>query len=133
MNIAYPTFIWDILLFHFNALGANIPNYNELSSAKKENLIALVPGSHRISEIKQMMPTYINFMKDFYAEYLKATFVIPAASEKIKTMIIAMIGNHKLPVSVRLGKMKESLLSSKVSVVTSGTATLESVLYGAYQ
>ena len=71
-------------------------------------------------------------MKDFYAEHSKATFVIPAASKKIKTMIVAMIGNHKLPVSVRLGKMKESLLSSKVSVVTSGTATLESVLYGAW-
>lgn len=110
---------------------ANIPEYSELSSSKKDNLIALVPGS-RISEIKQMMPTYINFMKDFYAEHSKATFVIPAASKKIKTMIVAMIGNHKLPVSVRLGKMKESLLSSKVSVVTSGTATLESVLYGAW-
>ena len=110
---------------------ANVPEYSELSSSKKENLIALVPGS-RISEIKQMMPTYINFMKDFYAEHSKATFVIPAASEKIKTMIIAMIENHKLPVSVRLGKMKELLLSSKVSVVTSGTATLESVLYGAW-
>ena len=36
---------------------ANVPEYSELSSSKKENLIALVPGS-RISEIKKILILY---------------------------------------------------------------------------
>ena len=51
----------------------NVPEYSELSSSKKENLIALVPGS-RTSEIKQMMPTYINFMKRLLCRAFKSNF-----------------------------------------------------------
>ena len=100
---------------------------------KKHNLetnkkyISVIPGS-RESEIKYMLPTYIEFIKDHSLENKDYIYLVPAADRKLMQSIKKSFDGLKLPVVIKENAMREFLSISELSIVTSGTATLESAI-----
>ena len=103
-----------------------IKEYN-LNPSKK--YISILPGS-RASEIKNLLPTYIEFIKLHSEKYRDYEYLIPASDQESFNMIEENISKD-LPVKLNKNCAKDFLSISDFSVVTSGTATLESAVLGA--
>jgi lipid-A-disaccharide synthase len=91
--------------------------------------IALLPGS-RDSELKHMLPIMIDFAKLLAKTYAEAHFLIPAASSDHRDLISKLFSEAGINFTCSLKSMQEFLIKSPISVVTSGTATLEAACYG---
>jgi len=100
---------------------------------KKYNLqedkkyISVIPGS-RESEIKYMLPTYIEFIKEHSQKNKDYIYLIPAADKRLLDSINKLLNKLKLPVVIKQDAMQEFLSISELSIVTSGTASLESAI-----
>ena len=100
---------------------------------KKHNLdpnkkyISIVPGS-RESEIKYMLTTYIEFIKDHSQENKDYIYLLPAADGKLMMSITKSFDGLNLPIVIKENAMQEFLSISELSIVTSGTASLESAI-----
>lgn len=86
-------------------------------------IVAILPGSRK-QEIEKMLPVMINASKQFTG----FQFVIAGAPAIEESFYKNIIGNS----SVKLisGKTYQILLHAKAAMVTSGTATLETALFG---
>lgn len=89
-------------------------------------VIAVLPGS-RSQEIKKKLPVMLSMVKHF-PEYQFVTAQAPGQDAKIYTDII---GNRN--VLLIKDKTYDLLRQSKAAMVTSGTATLETALFGVPQ
>jgi len=89
----------------------------------KENIIALLPGS-RSQEIKLKLPIMLKMVERF-PQY---QFVIAQAPGQEAGFYKSIIGN--LNVRLMQGKTYDILKEAKAALVTSGTATLETALFG---
>ena len=102
---------------------------------KKYNLnplkkyISILPGS-RISEIENLLPTYIEFINLHSNKNEDYEYLIPASDQKIFETIDNLVPKS-LPVKISIDSAKDFLSISDRSVVTSGTATLEAAILGA--
>ena len=102
---------------------------------KKYNLdpqkkyISILPGS-RISEIKNLLPTYIEFIHLHSNKNKDYVYLIPASDQKIFETIDNLFPKS-LPVKISIDSAKDFLSISDRSIVTSGTATLEAAILGA--
>ncbi len=103
-----------------------IKEYN-LNPSKK--FVSILPGS-RSSEIKNLLPTYIEFIKLHSKKYPDYEYLIPASDDQSFNMIKENIPKD-LPIILNKNCAKDFLSISYFSVVTSGTATLESAVLGA--
>jgi lipid-A-disaccharide synthase len=103
-----------------------IKEYN-LNPSKK--YVSILPGS-RASEIKNLLPTYIEFIKLHSNKYPDYEYLIPASDQKSFNMIKENISKN-LPIKLNKNCATDFLSISDFSVVTSGTATLESAVLGA--
>ena len=92
--------------------------------------ISILPGS-RESEIKKMLPIYIDFIKKHNQESNNFTYLIPAADKDLKNLIDSYLHESNLPIVVECNCSREFLSISEYSVVTSGTASLEAAVLGA--
>jgi len=95
----------------------------------QDQYIALLPGS-RDSELKHMLPIMIDFAKLLTKTYSGAHFLIPAASSDHRDLISKISNEAAINFTCSLDSMQEFLIKSPISVVTSGTATLEAACYG---
>lgn len=95
---------------------------------KDKKYISILPGSRR-SELKNMLPTFINFMQIHSKKYPDYNYLIPAADSQSKEFIEDSIPDD-IPFSIGVNCSKEFLSISDFSVVTSGTATLEAAVLG---
>ena len=93
-------------------------------SNKIENSIALLPGS-RNSEISQVGNLMVRAAKELKKENPEYVFFMPLASENHLSLIQEEIDDF---IEVTYGNSQEVLKKSKLAIITSGTATLESVL-----
>ena len=115
---------------------SKIMNADVLDVKSKFNLrndtrfISILPGS-RESEIKKMLPTYIEFIKKHNQESNNFTYLIPAADRDLKNLIDSYLQESNLPIVVESNCSREFLSISEYSVVTSGTASLEAAVLGA--
>ncbi len=89
-------------------------------------IIALLPGS-RVQEIKKKLPVMLSVVKHFPQH----VFIVAQAPGQEKSFYQSMIKD--LPVDVVQGKTYELLKQSSAALVTSGTATLETALFGVPQ
>ena len=105
----------------------SVINEYKLNSSKK--FISILPGS-RSSEIKNLLPTYIEFIKLHSKENHDYEYLIPASDDQSFDFIKENISEN-LPIVLDKNCAKEFLSISDFSVVTSGTATLESAVLGA--
>lgn len=85
--------------------------------------VALLPGS-RTQEITRMLPVMLDAAKHFPNE----RFVVAAAPSVPEAFYRQLIGDAR--VELVTGKTYDLLRQAKAAVVTSGTATLETALFG---
>ena len=103
--------------------------FKKYSLDHRKDYISILPGS-RISEIKNLLPTYIEFIKTHYPNNPEFRYLIPAANKSIFEFIKKFIPNS-LPIKTSIDSAQDFLSISKYSLVTSGTATLEAAILGA--
>ena len=94
-----------------------------------KNFISILPGS-RASEISQLMPVYIAAAKKLLNQDPNAYFLIPAANKKLASIIESIKGINVIPYKLSLNSAQDFLSISPISIITSGTATLEAAVLG---
>lgn len=97
------------------------------SPLNDKNIIALLPGS-RAQEVAKKLPVMLEASK-FFPEY---KFIVAKASSLDDSFYEQYISGYKNVRSIR-HKTYSLLLNSKAALVTSGTATLETALFGVPQ
>src|SRR5690349_8879572 len=98
-----------------------------LSPLNENNIIALLPGS-REQEVLKKLPVMLEVSKSF-PDY---RFVVAKAPSLNDAFYSKMLEQYKNVRSIR-NKTYQLLLQSKAALVTSGTATLETALFGVPQ
>ena len=96
----------------------------------QDQFVSILPGSRK-SEIRDLLPTYIDFIKIHSKENENYKYLIPASDQEILELIASYIPSS-LPIRVETESAKYFLSISKFSIVTSGTATLESAILGVF-
>ena len=91
--------------------------------------ISILPGS-RVSEIENLLPTYIEFINLHLNKNQDYIYLIPASDHRIFETIDNLVPKS-LPVKISTDSAKDFLSISNYSIVTSGTATLEAAILGA--
>lgn len=95
-----------------------------------KEIIACVPGSRK-QEIRKMLPVMLEAAKDFFECY---QFLIPVVNHiDIKYYESAIPKNYCEHVKLIKGAYYDILSHARAAMVTSGTATLETALFGVPQ
>tara|TARA_E500000081_G_scaffold155153_1_gene194704 strand:- start:5691 stop:6815 length:1125 start_codon:yes stop_codon:yes gene_type:complete len=94
-----------------------------------KDFISILPGS-RASEISQLMPVYVAAAKKLYSLNSNRYFLIPAANTKLAEMIQSTKGINEIPHQLSIDSAQDYLALSSISIVTSGTASLEAAVLG---
>jgi len=94
-----------------------------------KDFVSILPGS-RASEISQLSPVYIESAKKLFELNPNIYFLIPAANKKLAEMIRSLKGINRLPHSLSIDSAHDFLSLSSISIVTSGTASLEAAVLG---
>ncbi len=89
--------------------------------------VALLPGS-RTQEIKRIAPVMAGVAKELLALHPDLRFLTPCINEARAAQVREILGN--LPVEVKVGGMYDVLARARCALVASGTATLETALFG---
>ncbi len=115
----------------FSSLQANDRNQiiakHQLSNSK--NYISILPGSRK-SEISCMMPIFLKAAKKITSIDSNSTFLIPAANKELAQMIRSFNGLNEIDYKLAINTANDFLSVSKISIVTSGTASLEAAVLG---
>jgi lipid-A-disaccharide synthase len=90
-------------------------------------VLAVLPGS-RSGEIAGLMPVYVQTMQRLHARHPELRFLIPAANTDRQGQIEAALESVELPVTVVLGRGRETMAVADAVLLASGTATLEAML-----
>lgn len=91
------------------------------------DVVGLLPGS-RAQEIERLMPPMIALARALAKERPDLRFVTPCTNEARAQQIRKLAGDF--PVGIIPGGMHEVLASARFCFVASGTATLETALFG---
>ena len=94
-----------------------------------KEFIGILPGS-RESEISQLMPVYIEAAKKLFQINPNSYFLIPAANKKLAEIIKLTKGIEDIPFKLSIDSAQDFLSLSSISIVTSGTASLEAAVLG---
>lgn len=101
----------------------------QANTQAREHTIALLPGSRR-AEVSSLLPIMLDAARRIHTRYPGTQFILPFASEQLKNQYTAMIEQSALPIEVSLQQSGEALVRAKLSIVASGTAALEAMIYG---
>tara|TARA_B110000008_G_C16931172_1_gene548720 strand:- start:403 stop:1524 length:1122 start_codon:yes stop_codon:yes gene_type:complete len=96
---------------------------------RSKDFICILPGSRK-SEILHMMPIFIQAAERIFENNGNAFFLIPAANTELKALIQNSLEQTKLNYQLTSSAAKDYLSISKISIVTSGTASLEAAVLG---
>lgn len=91
--------------------------------------IALLPGS-REQEIARLMPVMLQLASDIRTRYPDTRFVTPCVNEERRAQIAVHAEAGNFPLETLVGKSHEVLRQARFALVASGTATLETALFG---
>lgn len=109
-------------------LADQIAQYQKTHEHPTEELvIGLLPGS-REQEIRRIGPVMAEVGEGIRQEYPDAKFMIPCVSEVRAQQLRPLFS--KLPVDIRIGGMYDVLSRVHCCLVASGTATVETTLFG---
>ena len=122
----YKRFDFDVDFVGHPLLDA-VSNYasitNELSIESAKPIIALLPGSRK-QEIATMLPLMLSMQK----QYSNYQFVIAGAPSQSEEYYRAFIKDYYVPIV--FNQTYQLLQKAEAAMVTSGTATLETALFG---
>ncbi len=90
-------------------------------------VIGLLPGS-REQEIGRLFGTMVDVAKGIREQHPEARFVVPCVDEAREEQIRSIAGDF--PVETVIGKTYEVLDGARFCLVASGTATVETTLFG---
>jgi len=103
---------------------------NQYHLDASKDYISIMPGSRK-SEVLQMMPIFVDAAQKIHQENSNAYFLIPAANNELAKLIQPMLELSGLNYRLLSSSAARDFLSiSKVSIVTSGTASLEAAALG---
>lgn len=94
---------------------------------RETDLVALLPGS-REQEVSRILPAMAGAARLLRRGRSGLRLELAAASEKIASLARRLVGD--LPVEIRVGGAHELMQRATAGMVASGTATLESALFG---
>ena len=100
--------------------------FKETIAVSNKPIIALLPGSRK-QEIKTVLPIMLSIV-DAYPDY---KFIIAGVNSQSKQFYKEIIGEK--PVEIVYNQTYNLLQTAKAALVTSGTATLETALFGVPQ
>jgi lipid-A-disaccharide synthase len=99
-----------------------------LGFVEQDQLIAVLPGS-RSSEIKYLLPVFLQTIQALHDKYPAMKFVIPAANQYRYQEIKSTLADYtNLPITLVLKQSREVMAAADVILIASGTATLEATL-----
>lgn len=99
-----------------------------LGLAELESVVALLPGSRR-SEIRCIAPTLLKAAAELARRRPGMRFVLPVAPG-LRELIEPLVAAHHLPTLQLLdGRSHEALAACDLTLIASGTATLEAALF----
>ncbi|MGJ8668797.1 MAG: lipid-A-disaccharide synthase [Oceanococcus sp.] len=103
----------------------------QLGLSADQRVLAVLPGS-RGGEVGKMAPVLCKTIVRLRRRIPGLQFVIPAANPKVKAMLQEHLRELEPSPDIVLvdGQMREVLRSADAAIVTSGTATLETMLVG---
>jgi len=94
-----------------------------------DRVVALLPGSRR-SEIQYIAPLFLQTAARLHRQRPALRFVLPVAPG-LRSLIEPMLGQYAgvAPVTLLDGRSHEALAACDVTLIASGTATLEAALF----
>ena len=100
-----------------------------LGLAPSDTVVALLPGSRR-SEIQYIAPTFLQAAARLHRERPALRFVLPLAPG-LRGQVEPLLGQHAagLPLQLLEGQSHAALAACDVTLIASGTATLEAALF----
>lgn len=105
----------------------HIPTVKVDGSLRDKFVIGLLPGSRR-QEIERLLPVMLDVARDIRQRHPEAYFVSPCVDAERETQIRAIAGDF--PLHTLVGKTYEVLDTARFCMVASGTATVETALFG---
>ena len=108
---------------------ASWPSSKPTGLRKGDPTVALLPGS-RAHEVKALMPPMITVAQRVREEWPDASFVVPAANEKIARIVNGLLAAERADFHVEQGIIHQAIQASDFCVAASGTVTLEVAAYG---
>lgn len=101
----------------------------EIDTSRRNRTIALLPGS-RSAEVEALLPVMLDAARLILARYPDTRFVLPFASDSLKSRYQTLVDASGLPVVVTLGQSEQALGGARLSILASGTAALEAMMFG---
>jgi lipid-A-disaccharide synthase len=101
----------------------------DLGLSEGDTVVALLPGSRR-SEIRYIAPALLGAAAEMHRQRPDIKFVLPVAPG-LADLLSPMLALHAagLPIRVLEGRSHEALAACDVTLIASGTATLEAALF----
>jgi lipid-A-disaccharide synthase len=91
-------------------------------------VLALLPGSRR-SEIRRLLPTFLEAARQLAAEVPGLQVVVPAANARCQAQIEEQLKQDSVPgLRVTQGRAHEAMVAADAVLLASGTAALEAML-----
>lgn len=104
----------------------------QLRIAGENPVLALLPGS-RQTELRYMATTFVRTAKLVHERVPGARFLVPLVSRETRGLFEAALykeAGEELNLTILFGHAREAIAASDAVLVASGTATLETALYG---
>lgn len=105
----------------------HLPTVKVNGSLRGKFVIGLLPGS-RQQEIARLLPVMLEAGRDIQERYPEAFFVAPCVDTEREAQIRSLAGDF--PLHILVGKTYEVLDAARFCIVASGTATVETALFG---
>src|SRR5690606_22272605 len=104
-----------------------IAAYPAPADTSGDPIVGLLPGS-REQEIRRLLAPMIEIARGIAREHPRARFITPVVNDARAAQARAIAGDF--PLEVQVGGMYEVLARARFCLVASGTATLETALFG---
>jgi lipid-A-disaccharide synthase len=100
-----------------------------LGLSEADTVVAVLPGSRR-SEIEAMAPLFLQAVSRLHAQRPGLRYLLPAAPG-LRAMLEPLLARHAAaaPMTLLDGRSHEVLAACDVTLIASGTATLEAALF----
>ncbi len=105
----------------------HIARFARTDAADNEMVIGLLPGS-REQELRRIAPVMFEIAAGIRERHPGARFVVPCVNEARAEQVRGLAGGF--PAELRVGGMYDVLSQARFCLVASGTATLETALFG---
>jgi lipid-A-disaccharide synthase len=96
--------------------------------ASERTAVGLLPGS-RLQEIRHSFPLICDAAVEVRRARPDSTFLVAASAPEHIPEIAAVLGSRRLPARILIGKTAEIMQASRVCLVVSGTAALETAYF----